>query len=690
MAWVGYAEHDAARTVRPIAESGTEQGYLAGIRVTWDDSALGHGPTGTAIRTRTTQVNQDCVENPLMAPWRAAALKRGYQASIALPLIVDGAAFGALTIYAQEPFAFNAAEVELLEKLTKDLSFGIMALRTADARASAEESLHKSEARYRAVIETSIDGFYMVDRNGRLIEVNDAYMRMSGYSREELLGMSIFDLEAIEGPEQTTAHLDHLFRHRHGRFETLHRRKDGQSWPVEIVTNYWPQVGCLFVFATDITERVSYKKQLEQQATRDALTGLANRTLFRDRIEQGIRQSRRSGHAVVLLFIDLDGFKEVNDTLGHQRGDELLKEVAARLLHCVRDTDTVARLGGDEFVIILPELEDMAFVEPLCTSILESLGAPFQLGSDRAYVTASIGIAAYPADADDADALLVRAEQAMYASKAEGKSTFRYFTPEMQKTAQEQFQLAQDLHTALAGDQFLLHFQPIVHLASGAVVKAEALLRWRHPVRGMVSPAQFIPIAERSSVINEIGEWVFREAMRHAQRWRETAGAAFKIGINMSPVQFMKQEPDPCWAGLLRDAGLPGDSIIVELTEGVLMKDRPEVRERLLKFRDAGIEVAIDDFGTGYSSLSYLKRFHIDYLKIDQSFVQNLGPGSSDLALCKAIIVMAHELGLRVIAEGIETAAQRDLLIAAGCDFGQGYLYARPLPADAFEALLGK
>ncbi|MFZ2407720.1 MAG: GGDEF domain-containing phosphodiesterase, partial [Methylobacter sp.] len=314
---------------------------------------------------------------------------------------------------------------------------------------------------------------------------------------------------------------------------------------------------------------------------------------------------------------------------------------------------------------------------------------PFQLGDKLAHVSASIGITFYPEDASTLDELLKNADQAMYAAKDQGRNCYHYFTPAMQAAVQERMRIANDLRVALADNQFQLHYQPIVDMATGAICKAEALIRWQHPEYGLISPAAFIPIAEEIGVIVDIGDWVFRTAANQVADWRVSYCAEFQISVNKSPLQFSARDASQdFWVDYLHDLGLPGESIVVEITEGLLLDASNATKNKLLVFRDAGIQVAIDDFGTGYSSLTYLQKLDIDYVKIDQAFVCDLMPGSKNMALCKAIIVMAHELGLKVIAEGIETEEQHDLLVAAKCDYGQGYFYSRPAEAEEFEKLL--
>ncbi|MBV8633500.1 MAG: EAL domain-containing protein, partial [Burkholderiaceae bacterium] len=445
----------------------------------------------------------------------------------------------------------------------------------------------------------------------------------------------------------------------------------------------------LILALEDVTERKFTEAVIWNQANFDRLSGLPNRHMFHDRLEQAIIKANRSGTRLGLIFLDLDRFKEVNDTLGHEMGDDLLKQASARLRSSVRASDTVARMGGDEFTIILDEITDAADVTRIAQDILKRMAEPFQLGEEVAFISSSIGITFYPEDATEIATLLKNADQAMYAAKAAGRNTFHHFMPSMQLAAQTRMRMVNDLRGALAAGQFRVYYQPIVDTRTGEIHKAEALIRWLHPQHGLVSPASFIPLAEETRMIVEIGDWVFREALRQAAQWRKEYRPDFQVSINVSPLQFRGDAHiQSGWLDTMHALGLPGQSVAVEITEGLLLDADAEITDKLLAFRDAGVTVSLDDFGTGYSSLSYLKRFDIDYLKIDRTFVHNMETSSNDLALCDSIIVMAHRLGLQVIAEGVETREQQDLLAKAGCDYLQGFLFAKPLPPEEFEALL--
>ncbi|MDP3672861.1 MAG: EAL domain-containing protein [Telluria sp.] len=448
--------------------------------------------------------------------------------------------------------------------------------------------------------------------------------------------------------------------------------------------------------AYSLASEVREREQIEQalrEVNIDRLTGLPNRSVFHDRLEMDLKKAHRTGLSVALLFIDLDHFKEINDTLGHATGDLLLKQVGQRLASYVRESDTVTRLGGDEFTITLAELHDVDTVTDVAQKILLDLAGPFQLGEEVAYISTSIGITLFPQDASTAGELLRNADQAMYQSKDLGRNRFSYFTRSMQEAAQTRMNLSRDLRRAIGGAQLEVFYQPIVELANAKLVKAEALIRWHHPENGDISPTDFIPIAEHTGMIVPIGDWVFRQALQQSRRWR-ACNPDLTVSVNVSPVQFYRSNgAQYCeWLAQCGNTEHAGEAsappVGLEITEGLMLRADNSVMNQLTAFQNAGIELSLDDFGTGYASLSYLRKFNLDYLKIDKSFVFNLENDAANVALCEAIIVMAHKLGLKVIAEGVETAHQSELLRHAGCDFGQGFLFGRPVPAEQFEALL--
>ncbi len=427
------------------------------------------------------------------------------------------------------------------------------------------------------------------------------------------------------------------------------------------------------------------QKLIKIQSERDDLTGLANRRKFYDILDSQIRSKNK----FTLFFLDLDLFKEVNDSLGHAVGDKLLVEVAKRLNACIRTEDTIARLGGDEFMVILPLITDTDKIETIASNINNSLSKTFIIEDNQINITTSIGITRYPVDASNAEQLIINGDQAMYHAKKKGRNCYSYFDHAMKIEAQNKNNLINDLKLALEKKQFELHYQPIINLHDNKISKAEALIRWKHPTQGFISPEIFIPLAEEIRLINDIGEWVFLEAATETMNIVKYHDPDFKMSINTSPLQYRKNNMNLSnWLNQLHEYGLTGKNLVLEITEGILMETSKAVISNLHQLKDLKIEVAIDDFGTGYSSLSYLKKFDIDYLKIDRAFIQNVTGESDDMALVQAIIIMAHKLGCQVIAEGITTEAQRVILTDAGCDYGQGYYFSQPLNGEDFHNLL--
>ncbi|MEO5793455.1 MAG: EAL domain-containing protein, partial [Rhodoferax sp.] len=569
-------------------------------------------------------------------------------------------------------------------------------LQNITERKQAQMALQDTEDRWRLALESTGDGVWDWHIQTGVEHLSKRLVEMYGFEEGEVPNLST-ELDQRTHPDdrpQMDRDRDAHFAGLTTSYSNEHRVhcKDGSwKWVLSrgMVIDRDPQGQPLRMIGThtDITDRKAGEALVRQQAFFDTLTGLPNRRMLRDRLEQEIKRCKRDAQQLAILFIDLDHFKEVNDTLGHDNGDLLLVEAARRIQSCVREADTVARMGGDEFTVVLTEVADVHRLEPTLQKILHAMEQVFQLGNEQVFVSASIGITLYPLDATGIEDLFKNADQALYVAKGAGRNRFSFFTPALQEAAQTRVRLANDLRSGLQGQQFRLVYQPIVDLATGAVHKAEALIRWQHPTRGLISPDQFIPIAESSGLIVEMGQWVFEQAALQVQAWRTTLHPDFQISINKSPVQFHHQsQGNQRWDTQLRALGLPGSCMVVEITEGLLLDTSDRVSDRLMELADAGIQVALDDFGTGYSALSYLQRFDIDFIKIDQSFVRHLVPDSTDLALCKAMVVMAHALGMKVVAEGVETAQQRDLLAATGCDYAQGYWFSRPVSAPDFEA----
>jgi len=573
-----------------------------------------------------------------------------------------------------------------------DIRNGVM--QDITERKTAEIALQESEDRWKLALESTGDGVWdWYVQTGKEF-FSQRCKEIYGFSADEIGD----DSDALDGRTHPDD-MEQMLRDREAHFKGLTdayrnehriRCKDGSwKWVLTrgMVISRDEHGAPLRMIGThtDITDRKTAEERVWHQAHYDSLTALPNRRMLREKLLAAIADSERTGATLAVLFIDLDHFKEVNDTLGHDSGDMLLVDAAQRIAACLGPQDTVARMGGDEFTVLLASAPQRGHIETMLQRILDRLAAAFALHGEQVFVSASMGIAFYPQDASNVEDLFKHADQALYEAKGAGRNRYRFFTPELQEAALTRLRLAADLRTALVNNEFEVVYQPIVDLASGVVRKAEALLRWHHPLRGAVSPAQFIGIAESTGLILDIGEWVFRQAAAQAKACRGSIHPEFQISVNKSPVQFQTAPAVP-WRATLEGMQLPGNSIAVEITEGLLLEATGSVLTELQDLRKGGIAVSLDDFGTGYSSLTYLQRFATDFVKIDQSFVRNLHMGSTDLALCKAIVTMAHELQMQVVAEGVETAEQRSLLLGAGCDFAQGYLFARPMSVDAFMA----
>jgi diguanylate cyclase (GGDEF)-like protein/PAS domain S-box-containing protein len=581
---------------------------------------------------------------------------------------------------------FDNEVIELFSEISADISF---ALDNFDRKAKlkSDEKALKLAA---SIYEVSSEAMLIVDNERLVIAINPAFTIITGYSENEILGESVDILRTNYHDEAFYQSISEELDFK-GKWqgELWFNRKGGEAYPtLAVINNVFDTDNSvlrqIFLF-NDISQKKETEEFIWRQANYDLLTGLPNRLMFQDRVEQEFKKSHRSKLSFALLFLDLDNFKEVNDTLGHAYGDMLLKEVSQRILTCVRATDTIARFGGDEFTILLSDVVEKERVNRVIEDILQLLSKPFEINEETFYITASIGVTCYPEDGKDLETLTKNADQAMYAAKNAGRNRYSYFTKSMQETAQSHMKLANDLRLALKENQISVAYQPIINLKSRKIVKAEALIRWQHPKLGLVSPVDFIPIAEQTGLINDIGEFVIIQSAQHVKHLQVIYDKDFQISVNVSPVQFNNTRAKyGAWRKKFKSLGLNGKSIVVEITEGLLLEANTLTKDKLIEFSNAGIQIAIDDFGTGYSSLSYLKKFEIDYIKIDQSFVRNMSANSGDFALCEAMVVMAHKLGIEVIAEGVETLEQSILLAEMGCDFAQGYYFAKPMQESVF------
>ncbi len=545
-------------------------------------------------------------------------------------------------------------------------------------------------------IESSINPILITDAtlpNQPLIYTNPAFERITGYSQEEVLGRSCSFLQNEDHEQPGIDELHQaISEQREGRSVLRNYRKDGSMfWNELLVAPVRDEKGKVTNFIcvqNDITERMRYESQLERQANYDTLTALPNRNLFHDRLDQALTYAHRHDSGLAVLLIDLDRFKNINDSLGHTAGDILLQDVATRIAGCVREGDTVARLGGDEFVAILSEIAAEEDTTAVTRKILEALAEPFTIEGRELHVTGSIGIALHPKDGDDAETLLKCADAALYRSKDLGRNMSQFFNVEMNAKAMERLMLEGGLRRALEQREFLLHYQPRVDLRTGEITGMEALVRWQHPEMGLISPVRFIPVAEEAGLIVPLGEWVLRTACEQNKSWQRAGLKPVCVAVNLSARQFRHQDLVQVVAGILKETDLDPCYLELEMTESLIMQNVEETIATLTRLKAMGVKLSIDDFGTGYSSLSYLKRFPIDMLKIDQSFVCNITTDPDDAAIAKTIISMAHDMQLKVIAEGVETGEQKSFLRLRHCDEMQGYFFSRPVPAGEFEVLL--
>lgn len=566
-------------------------------------------------------------------------------------------------------------------------------------RRRAEEALRESEHSYRTLSENLPGIVYRVflKENSRTQFFNTMLEDLTGYRPEELATGRVCSIEPLILPadRKCVAHMisnaiatgipfqvEYRLRHKNG--EIRHLAESGRPVPGRDGKPLYID-GVIF----DITERKQFEEQLLYQANYDFVTGLPNRNLLHDRLSHAIAHESRHKRKVAVLLLDLDQFKIINDTMGHPAGDQILKEAALRLKRCKRTSDTVARLGGDEFVLIMTDIGHLRNVARIAEKVLKVFAPPFSVQGQEIFVTCSAGIAMFPDDGTDADVLLKNADVAMYHAKKLGRNNYQFFTGEMNARVHRQLVLENSLRKAQDRGEFTLHYQPLVDLASGTVVGAEALLRWQRGDEPLAYPAEFIPLLEDTGLIVPVGEWVFHEACRQNRIWQDRGVPPLSVSVNISGRQFYQKNLPEQIGRILDKSGLEPHHLKMELTESLLMQDVDEVVNKLDRLKAMGVLISIDDFGTGYSSLSYLKRFAIDELKIDRSFTSGLTADPNDVAIVTAIIAMAHSLNLKVVAEGVETREQLDFLTAHGCEAVQGYFFSKPLPADDFERFLG-
>lgn len=562
------------------------------------------------------------------------------------------------------------------------------------ARKEADQALLEAERRYRSIFENAIEGVFQSTPDGAYLAVNPALARIYGYKSPEDLIVSLRDIrhQLYVEPERRTEFMRLMAEFGSvSNFESRVYRRDGEIiWISENARAVHDDANALVFYegtVEAITERKLYEAEIRHQATHDALTGLPNRTMLHNYLQRAIQSARQKGMLTAVVFVDLDQFKYINDSLGHQVGDELLKTVAQRLVSCVRESDMVARQGGDEFVLVLQHQPDEANITEVLQRILNAVSRPWQTGEREFLITCSIGVSRCPTDGRDVETLLKNADLAMYKAKELGRNNFQYFARWMDTQISNRLEMLVSLRRALDRDEFRLYYQPKISMATGHIIGAEALIRWMVPEQGMVPPDRFIPFAEETGLIVPIGEWVLRTACAQNKAWQDAGLAPIPVAVNLSPRQLDQSLPEFV-RQVLAESCLAASWLELEITENVVMKDAEKTVATLNALKQLGLQISVDDFGTGYSSLSYLQRFPVDALKIDKSFVRDIALDSDSAAIVKAVISLGHILNLRVVAEGVEDEEQYRFLLKNGCDEVQGYYFGKPVPVEDFTRRL--
>jgi diguanylate cyclase (GGDEF)-like protein/PAS domain S-box-containing protein len=680
--------------VRTVAHSGGDHGLLARLYFSMDPNVPeGRAPSARALREGRHFICNDVADDTSGILGRELLLAAGLRSVATFPLPVGGVPTGALHLCATEPGFFDDELVNLIDELAQNVSFALNNFQREAARRGAEKALRESEQRFRDIAQAAGEYMWENDNLGRFTYLSPRVAEVLGYAAEEFVGHSAAEFMPAEEPKRVRQWFadnmkpDHSFR----GLEHMIVSKSGETlWMHISGVATWDERGNPTGHrgtARDVTEVRKSEARISYLATRDPLTELPNRLLFNDRLEQGIINARRKGDSLAVLFIDLDRFKNINDSLGHHIGDLLLKEVSSQMAAGIREGDTLSRLGGDEFVVTLEGLSQAEDAAQVARKIIRALAKPLNVGGHMLNTTCSIGISIFPNDAEDGSELMKNADTAMYHAKERGRNNFQFFSPEMNVRAVERHQLETEMRRALELDQFVLHYQPQADMRTGKLVGMEALIRWQHPERGLVPPLSFIPVAEESGLIDLIGRWALKTACEQNREWQANGLPALKVAVNISTRQFN----DPRGFAnevtrLLNATGLDPRYLVLEMTESILLKNVDENIAVLRRLGKLGTHLAVDDFGTGYSSLAYLKQLPLDTLKIDRTFVRDIETDSDDAAIIGAIIAMAHGLDVRVTAEGVETKGQMEALRKLGCDEFQGYLLSKPLPAGEFAA----
>lgn len=715
LVWVGMTEADG--WVRTVAASHPDSTYLKNIKVSVDEAlAEGRGPVGTAIREGIPKIFNNFLNEPNTRPWQSMAVTENINAAAAFPLLRGGHCIGAIAVYSDEQDYFTPDLIALMRGLADDLSYALDNFDREKLRLKAEHELRIAAAAFE-----SQEGILVTDADNIVLRVNKSFTELTGYSADEIIGKPADILRS--GRQNSEFHetmWESINRDKYWQGEVWNKRKNGEVYPewlcITAITNPEGLVTHYVGTFTDISQRKADEERIKDLAYYDSLTKLPNRTLLFDRLNLALNTSQRNKTRGALMFLDLDNFKTLNDTLGHDQGDQLLIEVGRRLKSCVRDVDTVARLGGDEFVVMLEclseqEIEATIQAHTIAEKIRRNLAEFYLLKTNlnrvessqnpmlmtakegennpqsfvEHYSTGSIGFVLFMGHEASSEELLKRADLAMYQAKQAGRNVIRAFVPEMQETLNLRASLEADLRNALDRNEFNLHYQVQVD-ASGQPVGAEALIRWNQAERGMISPAEFIPLAEETGLILSIGHWVLKQGCETLVDWtKHSETSNLKLAVNISGRQLSQPDFVEQVRAILEETGANPTLLKLEITESVILDNVEDTIAKMHAIRELGVNFSMDDFGTGYSSLSYLQRLPLEQLKIDQSFVRNMAFNKHDSAIIRTILALGKNLTLNVIAEGVETEIQREYLASYGCLVFQGYLFGKPVPADIFK-----
>ena len=693
--WVGLAKYDIDQSIEVVAYAAIKNAfeYFNGLQLSWSEGVtVGQGPAGRTIRGGEIIICEDFERDASFSVWMNRARQYGFKAGIFLPLLDKGRPFGLLGLYSSEILTIRREESILLQDLARDLAFGIVTIRAREEQRQIQQAVRQQAA----LLDQASDAIVVLGPNHLVTYWNKGAERLYGWNQEEAIGKNLIALTAHH-PETLESALRIVHRSSEWFGEAIRRRKDGSLLTAEcrwtLVNNNDNHAIAILAIDTDISQRKAAEEEIRHLAFYDQLTNLVNRPHLIQRLESVLKVCNRTGDMGAVLFIDLDNFKTVNDSLGHDKGDFLLKQVATRLLSCVRETDTVARIGGDEFLIMLDNLGKHligagTLVKDISAKILLALSLPFKLSEFEHYGAASIGISMIDSGMTSAEDILKQADLAMYQAKSSGGNLMQFFDPAMQQQVTARVQLEKELREAIRLEQLILHYQPQID-HHGQLIGSEALVRWQHPIRGLVMPDEFITLAEETGLILSLGQWVLKTACQQLALWaKESRTEPLTLSVNVSVMQFRNPDFIAQIMQVVKEAGANPRRLKLEITESILAHNIDAIISKMATLKAIGIGFSLDDFGTGYSSLSYLHRMPLDQLKIDKSFVQDVLTDPNAAAIARIIISLGQSLKLAVIAEGVETNQQRDFLQVNGCLAFQGYLYSRPLEIGKFSTFV--